>query len=319
MLTALSDIAISTISAVLGALIVAAIPIGTRPSLWTGSSRTSVRNSNGQQVYAPNSTGPINPTQHNVVLTTHQTIHQNIQSSATSIGTTQTAPDNRPWAVVLGLAMFTLTAVYSRGYEAAVGFAIGVSIALAAILVVLIYRTYKAELFAAQSLAASARILSGIVLLLAASWSALGRTWGGYSMADVRTHLEELTEPTALDAGVVPWAGSRTTVPAFKMFFSEPQLALVGTFALGAMIFALIWAWSAVSTAFAWSSYLGFQHGATTKKRVIARASEFEALDTRFAWSSLGVTVLFATVIFGFPWLMTMSFTGELSQWLFGQ
>lgn len=319
MLTALSDIAISTISAVLGALIVAAIPIGTRPSLWTGSSRTSVRNSNGQQVYAPNSTGPINPTQHNVVLTTHQTIHQNIRSSATSTGTTQAAPGNRPLAVVIGLVMFTLTTVYSRGYEAAVGFAIGVSIALAVIVIVLIYRTCKAELFAVQSLAASTRILSAIVLLLAAAWSAVGRTWGGYSMADVRTQLEKLTERAAYSEGVLAWAGSRTIVPAFKMFFSEPQLALVGIFALGAMIVALIWAWSAISTAFAWSSYLGFQHGATTKKRVIARASKFEALNARFAWSSLGGTALIAAMVFGFPWLVTMSSTGELSRWLFGQ
>ena len=315
MLTALSDIAIGTISAVLGALIVAIIPIGTRPSLWTGGDRDSVRNRNGQQVYAPNSTGPINSTQHNVVLT----IHQNIRSSATSTGTTQAAPDDRPWAVVFGLVMFTLTAVYTRGYEAAVGFAIGVSIALAVILVVLIYRTCKAELFAVQSLGACARILSAIVLLLAAAWSAVGRTWGGYSMADVRTQLEILTEPATPSEGTVAWAGSRTAVPVFKMFFSEPQLALVGIFALGAMIFALVWAWSAVSTAFAWSSYLGFRHGATTKRRVIVRASKFETLNARFAWSSLGATALFAAVTFGLPWLVTMSSPGELTQWLFGQ
>ena len=215
--------------------------------------------------------------------------------------------------------MITLIAVYSRGYEVAVGFAVGVSIALTVILIALIFRTYKAELFAVQSLAACIRILSAIVLLLTASWLTVGRTWGGYSMADVRTQLESLTEPAALSEGAAPWVGSRTVVPAFKMFFSDAQLALVGVFALVAMIFALIWAWSAVSTAFAWSSYLGFQHGATTKHRVIVRASKFEALNARSAWSSIGSTVLFVAIIIGFPWLVTISSNGELSRWLFGQ
>lgn len=319
MLTVWSDIATGTISAVLGALIVALIPIGTRPSLWTGSSRTSVRNRNGQQVYAPNSTGPITQMQHHVHLTTQQTIHQNIQASATPSAHQQTPKDDRPLLIVLSIGLVTLIAVYSRSYEVVIGFALGISLALAAVLIALICRAIKTQLFAGQALAACTRIFSAILLLLVASWSTVYKSWGGYSMTELRSRLEMLTEPAAFDDGILPWAGSRTTAPAAKLLFTEPQLALVGMFALGAMVLALMWAWSAASTAFDWSSYLGFQRGVTTKKRVIVRAKKFAALDSRFAWSSLGFIVFFITFTFGLPWLIMQSQSGEISRWLVGQ
>lgn len=319
MLTVWSDIAAGTISAVLGALIVAVIPIGTRPSLWTGGSRTSVRNGSGQQVYAPNSTGPITQTQHHVQLTTQQTIHQNIRTSAATADNQQVPKDERPLLVVIGVAIVTLIAVYSRSYEVVIGFAIGTSFALAAVLITLIYRTFKAQLFTGQALAACTRIFSAILLLSVASWSTVYGSWSGYSMADLRARLEMLTDPAAFDEGFLPWAGSRTTIPAAKLLFTEPHLALVGMFALGAMVLALMWAWSAASTAFAWSSYIGFQRGATTNKRVITRAKKFAELEARFAWSSLGFTVFFIVFTFGFPWFITMAQSGEISRWLVGQ
>lgn len=319
MLTFWSEITTGTISAALGALIVTLIPIGTRSSLWKGNNHSSIQNKNGQQVYAPNSTGTITQTQHHTQLTTQQIIHQNIQSSTTTAGAQQTAKDDRPMIVGLSVAMITFIAIYSYIYEVIIGFAIGMGLALTAVLITLIYRTVNAKLFAGPAFAACAQIASGVLLLLAASWATIYGSWLGRSMTDLRSKLEMLTDPVDFDEGALLWAGSRTIAPVLKLFFTEPQLAIVGMFALGSMIIALVWAWFAGTTAFAWSSYLGFRRGATTKRRVIARARKFEDFGARSVWSSVGATVFFAVFVFGFPQLIMLSQSGEMGTWLVGQ
>jgi hypothetical protein len=273
------------VATIVGGLLVALIPIGTRPNLW----------------HQVNQVTTVQGDLHQHVDNSRLVVETNISQSRKSSSDQKPSGDDPIWVAVV--ACLIATGLFLTYHLILLSLTVGIALGLLATLVMAVRRTARFRLWdgagillvieVALSLGAAALAWVGVANL---SWH--GTTIG--QLSDRVNAAAAANQPTPGIIGTVVDTVLDPALQLIKLGFQDQTLFLALTLMAAVLLSSLmlIWSWLGL---FDWMAYLGFVYGQTTKKRLVKRAIRFENRSWGGFWAHVAlcaIVALFATGLF---------------------
>lgn len=280
------------VATIVGGLIVALIPLGTRSSRWQSQKRIKAVNRGGTQVIVDDVQGDVDVS---IDDRRYIIVQENIEESyapAKSKGKSDSSDEI--WLVGIGAVL--VATLFLMTYSILFWVIVGMIIGLAATLFLTIARTFRARLWSWRATGVVVQVLASIAGAGYAWYSVFNLTWRAYTI----TSLNQRVSDAAATISTPNRSGNQWMTNIFgyiselvKMDFPNGLAFVISI--LGAVVVSgtmLIWTWSAL---FDWNAYVGFIHGRASQ-RMGKRAYRY----SRSGWGDIGMIIFTVAIVLFF-------------------
>ncbi|MCQ9385419.1 hypothetical protein [Brevibacterium moorei] len=303
------SIASGTISAILGALFVAALPLGNKMGFTheppSSGKQVKAKNKDGQQAVVTDNSGTvdIDQTQNH---TTIQRIQYNIRHSVGYTSGGQPGMSNGMLALVIVL-LLVAAAAFGRFFIPVLGGMVGAALMLTVVTIRFLVSDRR-HAKSPQTAYVVVELCLSIIATVLLGYFIFQFSWDGKTMVDVANALHDVTVVPSINDGVLPWILSFTIEPPAELFIRDPQLLVMALLALVGLTMTLLLDVSAALSLVGWDAYSRMSQSLSRFSWVTKAAQSFETTTWKSVLVLLVVFALEMGFLFGFPSVLDGSF-----------